>query len=161
MRHPRILNRAAQAYEPKVLEEGTLPRFGPTGSQTRSCALEKQPAESPFDILVDVSEVVRRIARAKVLSPPAEHRIEIRNDDAEVRVAPPAGSQRSHTSAHPRHGALGRPAMQVEDALSRPLPNRTAHALAQMTAEKVEPLATAREIDQSRLLRMELEPRAA
>src|SRR5947208_1327878 len=48
--------------------------------------------------------------------------------------------------------------MQVEDALPRPFPDRTAHALAQMTAEKVEALATAREIDQSRFLRMQLEP---
>src|SRR5437868_2532584 len=48
--------------------------------------------------------------------------------------------------------------MQVIDALSRPFPDRTAHALAQMTAEKVETLAPAREIDQSRLLRMQLEP---
>ena len=106
MRHPRILNRAAQAYEPQVLEEGTLPRSCPTRSQTRPSALEKQPAKSTFDILVDVSEVVRRITRAKVLPPPAEHRIEIRNDDTEIRMSPPAGRQRSHTSAHPRHRAL-------------------------------------------------------
>src|SRR5688572_19065518 len=48
--------------------------------------------------------------------------------------------------------------MQVVDALPRPFPDRTAHALAQMTAEKVEAPATPREIDQSRLLRMQLEP---
>lgn len=106
MRHPRILNRAAQAYEPQVLEEGTLPRLCPTGRQPRPHALEQQPAESAFDILIDVSEVVRRIARAKVLSPPAEHRIEVRNDEAEIRVTPPARRQIAHTSTHPRHGAL-------------------------------------------------------
>src|SRR5688572_16583585 len=48
--------------------------------------------------------------------------------------------------------------MQVEDALARPFPDRTTHALAQMTTEKIEALATAREIDQSRLLPMQLEP---
>ena len=69
MRHPRILNRAAQTDEPKVLEEGTPPRTCPTGRETRPRALEQQPAESAFDILVDVSEVVRRIARAKVTDP--------------------------------------------------------------------------------------------
>jgi hypothetical protein len=36
-----------------------------------------------------------------------------------------------------------------------PLPQRTAHALAYVTAEEVKPLATAREVHSSRLLRMQ------
>src|SRR5919106_1349530 len=47
--------------------------------------------------------------------------------------------------------------MQVIDALPRPFPDRPAHAFAQVAPEKVEALATAREVDQSRLLRMQLE----
>src|SRR4030095_14071730 len=48
--------------------------------------------------------------------------------------------------------------MQVVDALPRAFPDRSAHALAQVPAEEVKSLAPARDIDQSRLLRMELKP---
>jgi len=106
MRHPRILNRAAQANNPEALEEGTIPCRHTTGRQTRSGTLEEQPAESPFDILVDISEMVRRVAGAKVLTPATEHRIEVRNDDAEVRVAPCPECQVTHARTHPRHGTL-------------------------------------------------------
>ena len=73
-------------------------------------------------------------------------------------MTPRAGRQRSYTSAHPRHGARRRPALQVVDASPRPLPERPAHALAQVTPEKVEALAATREVDRPRLLRMQLEP---
>jgi len=63
MRHPRILNRAAQANEPEGFEEGTTPGLRPTGGQSRPCALEEQSAESPFDVLVEVGEVVRRLTK--------------------------------------------------------------------------------------------------
>ena len=36
MRHPRILNRPAQANEPQGLEEGTVPRRRPTGASDES-----------------------------------------------------------------------------------------------------------------------------
>jgi len=88
MRHPRILNRAAQTDEPKDLEEGTTPRHGLTGGETGPGALETQPAQAPFDVLVDAREVVRRITRAKVLSPPAEHEIHVGDDAAEILVTP-------------------------------------------------------------------------
>ena len=103
MRHPRILNRAAQADQPKALEEGAVPSQDPACCQTRPRALDEQPAESSYDILVEVREMVGRIPGAKVLRPAAEHWIEVRNDDAEVRVTPPTGREVSHTGAHPRH----------------------------------------------------------
>ena len=80
MRHPRILNRAAQADEPKGLEEGASPRHRPPRHETRPGALEPQPTKAPFNVLVEVGKMVRRIARAKVLTPTAEHRVEFRND---------------------------------------------------------------------------------
>ena len=70
MRHPRILNRAAQAKKPEGLEEGTPPRVGPTGHEPRPRTLEQEPAEALFDILVEVREVVRRITGAEVLRQP-------------------------------------------------------------------------------------------
>ena len=46
--------------------------------------------------------------------------------------------------------------MGVVDAFPRPLPDPAAHALVQVAAEKVDALTTAREVDGSRLLRMQL-----
>ena len=106
MRHPRILNRAAQAVEAQGFEEGTTPLRRATDPAPAAGPLDEEPVEAVLDVAVHVEEFGRRIARAKVLSPPAEHRIEIRNDDAEIRMAPPARSQLSHTGAHPRHRAL-------------------------------------------------------
>src|SRR4029077_12344155 len=100
----------------------------------------------------------RLIAGTKVLIPGAHHTIHIRNHGAEVVVAAATRGQLPHTGAHPTHRARRRPAMQVVAALPRPSPHRAAHALAQVAAEKVEALASAREVDHSRLLRMQLEP---
>ena len=70
----------------------------------------------------------------------------------------PARRQVSHACAHPSHGARGRPSMQVVDTFPRPFPYRAAHALTQVTPEKVEAFAATREVDCSGLLRMQLEP---
>src|SRR3954447_16107691 len=123
MRHPRILNRPAQADEPEGLEEGTQPRRRPPSRQPRPRALAEQPAESSFDILIKVGEVVRRVPRAKVLSPAAEHRMEVRNDHAEVRVTPGPGGEVSHAGAYPCHRTLRRAPLEIKDALPRPLPD--------------------------------------
>src|SRR5687768_3581450 len=48
MRHPRILNRAEQADQPKALEEGAVPSQDPACCQTRPRALDEQPAESSY-----------------------------------------------------------------------------------------------------------------
>src|SRR5258706_16082093 len=103
MRHLRILNRAAQAKESQGFEEGTPPRRRLRCHQTGPRTLQEQPAEALFDILVDVREVVRRVAGAKVLRPTAEHRVHIRNDDAEVRVTPRPAGQGSDPRPYPRH----------------------------------------------------------
>ncbi len=70
----------------------------------------------------------------------------------------PARRQLPYASTHPCRRARGRPALQVIDAAMRPCPQRPAESLAQMTPEEIEALATAREIDQPRLLRLQLEP---
>ena len=73
-------------------------------------------------------------------------------------MAPASRREISHTRAHPTHRSPRRPPLQVEDTLPRPLPDRPAHALTQVTPEKVETLPTTREVDHSRLLRMQLKP---
>src|SRR5262249_42733223 len=109
-------------------------------------------------VRIEIGEVIRRVARAKVLAPATEHRIEIRDDPAQVLVTPGSWSEGSHALAHPTQGTLRGPSLEVVDALPRPLPNGPAHALAQVTPEKVETFPPAREVDQSRLLGMQLEP---
>ena len=69
MHHLRIPNRTAQANEPKGFEEGASPHCCPTSGQTSPRALHEQAAKSSLDVLVDVSEMVRRIPRAKVPGP--------------------------------------------------------------------------------------------
>jgi hypothetical protein len=73
-------------------------------------------------------------------------------------MAPRAKRQPSHTRPHLPHRARRRPPLQVVDASPRPLPHRPAHALVQVTSEKVKAFAPARQVDRSRLLRMELKP---
>src|SRR2546422_1429288 len=157
MRHPRILNGSAQATEPQGFEEGTVPSVGASGAEPRACSLEQQASQPFLDVRIDLAECHRRVARAKVVAPAAEDAIQIRDNTAEVLMAPTARGQFPHTSPHPHHRTLRWTPVQVEDAAMRPLPDGTAHALAQMTTEKVEALAAAREIDCSRLLPMELE----
>jgi hypothetical protein len=158
LRGPRILNGSTQAVESQGLEEGTTPPSRATRAKATARTLDQQGVQPLFDIRVDLDEFRRRIARAKVLSPAAEHGIQVRDDAADILMAPRAGCQCSHAGAHRRHGALRRTPMQVEDALPRPLPDRPAHALAQMAPEEVEAVASTREVDRPRLLRMELEP---
>src|SRR4029453_18414161 len=46
MHGPRILNRRAQAYKPKGLEDGAIPSGHPAGVGSRARTLQEQPAES-------------------------------------------------------------------------------------------------------------------
>ena len=158
LRGPRILNGSAQAVESQGFEEGTVPSGSTTGPKARPRPLDEQGVETIFDESIHLDKFHRGIARAKVLAPAAQHRIDIRNDATNIRMAPRAGGQLAHTQAHPRHRARRRPALEIVDATTRPLPQWPTHALAQMAAEKVETLASTREIDRPRLLRMELEP---
>ena len=91
MRHPRILNRAAQADESQGFEEGAAAIGLISKSATRAGARAPQGVKPVLDIAIDVHKLDRRIARAKVLSPAAEHGIHVRDHAAEILVAPGAG----------------------------------------------------------------------
>src|SRR5687767_1419698 len=83
MHHPRIPNRPAQAEESQGFEEGASPRLGTAGAESRTDPLEQQAAQALLDVRIERDEVVRRVARPKVLRPATEHRIHIRNDATE------------------------------------------------------------------------------
>jgi hypothetical protein len=57
--------------ETKGMEEVASPADGLTGRQLATVALEEQPFESPVDVVIDLSELDRRIPGAKVRPPPA------------------------------------------------------------------------------------------
>jgi len=116
--------------------------------------LEQKPTQPSLDVPVELDEARRRVTRPKVLSPPAHHRIDLRDHRAEIVVAATAGCQVSDARSHLTHSALRRPPLQEVDALPRPLPDRPAQPLAQVTPQKVEALASPREIDGPGLLRM-------
>ena len=147
-----------QATQPEGIEEGTTQSHRPAGSEPRAGPLPQEPAQSLNDIEVDLDKLRRRIAGAKVLAPAAHHPIHVRNPRAEVVVAAAAWRQRSHPRTHLPQRPLRWPPLQIVDALPRPYPEGPAHALAQMTPEEVESLAAAREVDQPRLLRVQLKP---
>jgi hypothetical protein len=88
MRHPRILNRAAQADESQGFEEGAAIVGAIAKEPTRSSACAPQGVEPVFDVAVDVMKLRRRVTCAKVLRPAAEHRIDVRNDTAQILVTP-------------------------------------------------------------------------
>lgn len=51
-------------------------------------------------------------------------------------MAAPPGREFSHAGAHPAHGTLRWPPMQVVDAAARPFPYLSTHAFAQMAPEE-------------------------
>ena len=101
--------------------------------------------------------------RLSARPPPAcrsRPQIHVHNHRAEVVVAAAAWRQRSHPSTHLPQRPLRWPPLQVVDALPRPYPDGPAHALAQMTPEEVKALATPREVDLPRFVRMQLQAEA-
>ena len=97
--------------------------------------LETAPDEG-----IELIETLGRVTGAEVITPATKHGIQVVHDDAHVvhTVAFPAG-QLLHALPPPLDAAHGWLALKEVDATAVPLPDRTAHALVQMAAQKVEP----------------------
>src|SRR5262249_15081289 len=117
----------------------------------------KQALEPPRDVVIDLPKLDRSIAGAEVGGPSAQHRVELRDCLAQPPVTRAAVGDRLHALANPAHRTIGRPSLQEVHAAMVPLPQWAAHALAQMTAEEVKALASVREIDLPRFVRMQLQ----
>ena len=122
----------------------------------RPCALTQQAPQSHHDVLIQLVELARRIARPKVRLPTADHRVHVGNNDANIGVTAASRGQLPDTGPHLRHSTPRRPPLEIEDASPRPLPDSTAQAFAQMATEEIEALAPVREVDHPRLLRSRL-----
>src|SRR6185436_15762387 len=119
--------------------------------------LDAKSAQPPVDVLIDVRELVRRVARAEVVAPSTQHQIDFRDHFANVIMTPRFRSRLFHPLPHSLHAALRRAALEKVDALALLLPDRNAQPLPQVTAEEVEPLFAPRQIHSPRFVRVELE----
>ena len=81
-------------------EEGTPPAGSLAASQLRTSTRDEQALQPTLDILIKVVELTRRIARPKVRSPAAHHRVHLTDDDADVGVTPPSRGELSDPSPH-------------------------------------------------------------
>ena len=79
----------------------------------------------------------------------------------QIRVTSPPRRQLLHALPHPLHAALRRPSLEEVHPAAFPLPDPTAHALAQMAAEEVEALLAPGQLHPPRLVRMQLRPSRA
>ena len=99
-----------------------------------------QAAQPQPSVAGDVDERIRRVARAEVVFPAAQYRVEIRDHLSNVIMAPCSWSQLLHALSYSPHAALRRPSLEKVHALAQLLPDWTAQPLPRVTAEKVEPL---------------------
>jgi hypothetical protein len=133
----------------------------PAGRLTRmklaAVALHEHALQAPVHIVIDLPKLVGGITGAKVRPPPAQHRIQLRDGVAQVPMTRGAGCERLHTLSNPLHRPPRRPSLEVVHPLVSALPDGSAHALAQVTAERIESRRPSREVDASRLLRVELQ----
>src|SRR6266853_1640592 len=136
----------------EVLEVLACPALGLPRSQVTPLALHAQGPQPAYHVGVQRTELTSGIPRAEVVPPTPQHGIKVADDFADIRVASRPRGQRLHALPDPLHRAPTRPALQEVQALMLPLPQPTAHALVQVTAEKVKPLVAIVELDSSRFL---------
>ena len=143
--------------ETEGLKVITGPEVGLTGVKLATVALEEQALQASVHVVIELPKLDSGIAGAKVRAPAPEHRIELRDGLAQVPMTHGAGRECFHTLSNPLHGPLRRPSLEVVHPSVSLLPNASAHVLAQVTAKKIEARPSSREVDASRLLRMQLQ----
>ena len=151
----RIPDGAAQAIESKASKKGRTPP-GPTRSKSRAVPLEEQALQPPPDVVIQLANVIGRIARPEVLPPPAQHRIELRDDAAQILVATRRGVSsltRSHAASR---AATATAAGSTRVAASAPRSGRSGACAGDSRGSR-SPRVPPR-VDQPGLLRMQLQP---
>src|SRR6185312_1273660 len=106
------------------------------------------------DVAVELIESRRCIAGREVVSPAADHRIDLRDRLAQIAVTRPTWGQLLHALLHSLHARRRRPALEEINALAFILPDLARHAFVQVTAEKVEALLAIGQLELSRLVWM-------
>src|SRR5438045_4063139 len=132
--------------EPEVVEVVARPRRCFTRLEVPALALYAQRAQASPDVRVQRVEAPIGVSRREVVAPPAQDRVEIGDDVAEVRVTPARRGQLLHARTYAFHRADGRLALEEVHPSVILLPDRTAHALAHRAAEEIEALLTIEEI---------------
>src|SRR5436190_21671660 len=126
--------------------------------QVPTLALHHEAAKSVHDVAIQPVELACGIPGAEVVTPAAQDRVQLADQDPRVlHPVPVASSALLHALLHALHAALRRPPLEEVDATALPLPDEPAHALVQVAAEKVEALPSTAQVDLPRLVRVQLQ----
>src|SRR6476659_9724560 len=155
LRSLRVADGAAKSVQAVPVKPLFSPLTGLPGTQVAAPLLDHQAEQPPHHIPVDLTEFDPGVAGAKVVAPPAQDRIEIRDHIANIGSDPVASGALPDLGSHSGHGRLAGPAVQViaHDALLFPQPPR--HARPEVTAQKIQALPPVTQVDHLRLIRMQ------
>src|SRR5262245_40397242 len=100
--------------QPETFEVLASPSSCLTGAQVAALALLKEALETPHHVVVELNELCCGVARAEVVAPTAQHRIDAADHLPHVLHPVPATvGQHLHALSHPLHAARRRPALEV------------------------------------------------
>ena len=119
--------------------------------------LAHQAVEPPLDVPVDLDELDGGVPGTKVVAPTAQDRIDRGDHVANVHPSAASASQRFDPRSDAIHRPLRRPALEVV-ATNAAFQQPTRYTGVEMAAEEIEPLPAFTEVNQSRLLRVQLQP---
>src|SRR4029077_11257406 len=115
------------------MEVVARPSFDLAGPQVSTFAFNTQGSKTLPDVAVDVEELVRRIARAEVVPPSAQHRIDMGDHLANVIMTPCSWSQLLHALPDSLHAALRWPSLEEVHAPALLLPDWSTQPFPQVT----------------------------
>src|SRR6185312_839404 len=150
----RVTDAPAQAMKAQMLEVLASPSRCLARLQVATLTRAAQGSQPSDHEAIHADELAIGIARAKVVTPAPQYGVQIRNHRADVRMAPGPRGNIFHSLPDPHHGPPIRPAMQEVQPLALLLPQPSAQALVQVTAEEVKALLAIVEIDSPRLVRV-------
>ena len=148
----RIAHRSAEAMEPELVEVVARPALPLARPEVTSLALHAQTSETSPHVRVELVEALRGVPRAEVVPPPAQERVQVADDVAEIRVTSRPRGQLLHTLPDALHRARRRPALEEVEALALLLQELAAQPLVQVAAEEIEALFAIVELDSPRLV---------
>ena len=156
LRSLRVRDGAKESVQAEGVEVARRPSSRFTRFEVTTFALDTHALEPPGHIPVDRVELLGGVSGAEVLSPSAQHGIELDDYIARIVVAARPWGHVFHALPYPLHALRRWPALEKMDALSlaRLFPYRSRELLPQMTAKKIDPLFAPAEIDALRLVLM-------
>src|SRR6266540_683149 len=156
LRGSRIADGPTEAMEAVALKPFPGPGAGLAGRQVSALPLDEQAAEPVDDVSVQGIEHAGGVAGSKVGAPAPQDRVDRRDRLADVGVAVVPAGPGLDLLAQPLLGSLAGPALEViaaDAALQEP----TRHTGMEVAAQEVEARPTVAQVNDLRLVRMQLE----